>query len=197
MKSLQNYICQGKNIPIREYIEEKLVVNKDYETNPILDFTKVDKLYRIVITRYNSSSLGIVFTDVMENVNIIDTELNDEYSVTGYVKLINFEMRIWTYHYNEENNILYNTFNNGLQFDILIHPNNIDNFIDLVKEFENGTKGDTHKQYSFVSILNTLNINRDYLPKDDIRDFVVGNMYTSYLSAGSDKMKKLKKLLNI
>ena len=49
MRSLIEYIYQGKNIPIREYIEEKLIVNKDYKSVPSKDALADNKWRELII----------------------------------------------------------------------------------------------------------------------------------------------------
>ena len=57
MKNLSEYIYQGKNIPIREYISEKLIIDKNYV---IYNYSpkRPQELRRIIIERYNEQGPG-------------------------------------------------------------------------------------------------------------------------------------------
>lgn len=57
MKNLSEYIYQGKNIPIREYISEKLIIDKNYVTYNYSPKTP-EELREIIIKRYNEQGPG-------------------------------------------------------------------------------------------------------------------------------------------
>ena len=146
MKNLTKYIYQGKNIPIREYVAERLVINKNYGINDNLSFDDVTEAY--IVSWYNFDKTFIVGKCKIDNIVMINN-YNDliRYSVSGTGSYFGFKDLQFKLIKND--NILYY---DGPRKRILIHPEDKERLImikEWVDDLEYGSK------YSIGEILET------------------------------------------
>lgn len=146
MKNLTEYIYQGKNIPIREYISEKLVINKNYEINDNLSFDDVTEAYIVSWYDFNKTfSVGKYKIDNIVMINNYNGLIRYSVNVTGpYFRFADLQFKLI-----KNDNILYY---DGVRKRILVHPEDKERLMmikEWVDDLEYGSK------YSIGEILET------------------------------------------
>lgn len=177
MKNLTEYIYQGKNIPIREYIAEKLIINKDYKVTNCNSFTDADEIY--VILFENIYGCVLLFNTYKVYDHDCDTK-KSTIKFSSAVSIFNQWGISATSMYDKENDIAY-IINKDSTY-IIFSDNNIEKLellMSLMKKLIN-------TDYSIKSILDELAI-------DNGEKFIKTDMYQTYKFDKNDRDNEYKR----
>ena len=146
MKNLTEYVYQGKNIPIKEYVAEKLIINKNYGINDNLSFDDVTEAY--IVSWYNFDKTFSVGKCKIYNIVMINNYNGlIRYSVSGIAPY--FAFKDLQFKLVKNGNILYY---DGPRKRILVHPEDKERLI-MIKKWVDDLKYGS--KYSIGEILET------------------------------------------